>query len=255
MTLRPSDGPEAQGRVPVPPLSDQVMTLGSWASWTAFLSAVAYSVAQILSPPLLPVLPSPWSDLLILAPSLVLPLALLVALNCLHERTAARQRVWTRTGVSFAVVYLALVGFVYIIQLAVVVPARFAGAGAAVEELSLSAPWIQAVDGLGYALMSVAFLCAAGALRGGGERSARRWFLAHGALAPVVVAPLWVPPLIVVGTLWFITAPAALWQLTRLFRPPVPAGESSTRPSSVREPRGRNPVTGAEGGHDDRGGP
>jgi hypothetical protein len=220
MNARWSGGGQSQGRAPVAATS-----LGYWASWTAFLSAVAYSVAQILSPPLLPVLGPPWSNLLIIAPSLVLPLALIVALNCLHERTPAQLRVWTRTGLSFAAVYLALVGFVYIIQLAVVIPARFAGADAAVGELSLSAPWIQAVDGFGYAMMSLAFLCAAGALRGRGERSARRWFLAHGALAPVVIAPLWLPPAIVVGTLWIVTAPAALWQLTRLFRTPVPEGE------------------------------
>ncbi|MEX5234803.1 hypothetical protein [Kocuria arenosa] len=66
------------------------MSVGPWASWTALGASGACSVAQILSPPLLPVLRPPWSDLLIFAPSLVLPLALLVALNCLHERPRSR---------------------------------------------------------------------------------------------------------------------------------------------------------------------
>lgn len=183
----------------VPSLTEPVKRWGSWASWAVFLSAVAYSVAQILSPPLLPVLASPWSDLLIFTPSLVLPLALVMALNCLQERPRVSCGCGPVPGVSFAVVYLALVRFVHIIQLAVVIPARFAGTQAGVAELSLSSGRIQAVDGLGYAMMSAAFLCTVGALRGRGERSARRWFLAHGLLAPVVIAPLWMPPAIVVG--------------------------------------------------------
>jgi hypothetical protein len=199
--------------------SGAVTRLGFWSALVALVAAVLYSLAQIVSPPLIPLLAFPWSDVLIIAPSLVIPLALVVALHCLDARTTGERSVWSRTAVSFATMYGVLVGAVYIVQLAAVIPARIRGHGADVAVVALSAPWVQAVDALGYGLMSVAFLCAARAVSPHGPGRAARWaFLAHGLLAPFVVLPLWLPPFLAVGALWFVTGPAALFCLMRLFQ-------------------------------------
>ena len=116
--------------------------------------------------------------------------------------------------------YAIFVSFVYIIQLATVIPFTLRGEGNQVLFLTLTkAHWIQAIDGLGYSLMSLAtlFTYTVFAERGF-ERWVRRFFIAHGLLAPFIVLPLWFPPLIVIGILWFITAPGFLLLLTLLFR-------------------------------------
>jgi hypothetical protein len=194
--------------------------LGFWSSFIAFLSAAAYSISQIISPPLLPILKYPWNEILIIAPSLVLAVVFVIVMNCVHEYAANDNKIWSRIGLSFAVMYALFVGFAYIIQLATVIPATLRGEGNEVLFLALTkAHWIQAVDGLGYSLMSLATLFTYPVFAERGfDRGVRRFFLAHGLLAPFVVLPLWVPPLIVIGTLWFITGPGLLLFLTLLFR-------------------------------------
>lgn len=198
--------------------AEAVRRAGFWSALVAFAAASLYSAAQIVSPPLIPLLSFPWSDLLIIAPSLLIPLALLVALNCLHTGVQGPEATWSRTAIGFATMYGVLVGSVYIVQLGAVLPARARGEGAEVRFVTLAQPWVQAVDALGYAMMSLAFFFAAWAVRPVGVGRTVRWaFLAHGLLAPFVVLPLWIPPLLAVGALWFVTGPLALLCLTRLF--------------------------------------
>lgn len=213
---------------PAQEVSGNVVRVGFWSALVAFGAASLYSLAQIVSPPLIPLLAFPWSDALIIAPSIVIPLALVVALNCLHTTVSGDRATWSRTAITFATMYGVLVGAVYIVQLAAVIPARVRGEGRSVALVSLAAPWVQAVDGFGYALMSVAFFCAAWAVVPVGFGRTARWaFLAHGLLAPFVLLPLWLPPVIVLGALWFITGPFALFCLMRLFRANVPGGAAA----------------------------
>jgi hypothetical protein len=191
-----------------------------WASLVAFLGAVTYSISQIISPPLLPILKYPWNEILIIAPSIVLAIAFIIVMNCVHEYATEDKKIWSRIGLSFAIIYAIFVSFVYIIQLATVIPSTLRGEGNQVLFLTLTkAHWIQAVDGLGYSLMSLATLFTFPVFASKGfEAWVRKFFVAHGLLAPFIVLPLWFPPLIVIGTLWFITAPGFLLLLTLLFR-------------------------------------
>lgn len=195
-------------------------SLGFWASLVAFACATAYSAAQIISPPLLPVLYFPWNEILIIAPSFVLPLAYIIALNCVDAYVPEERKIWTHMALSFGLLYTAFVCFTYIIQLATVIPFTLKGMGDQVNLFRLTTSnghWIQAVDGLGYAFMSVSALFAALAFPKE-ERWLRRSLFAHGLLAPFIILPLWIPPMIVVGMLWFITGPTSLIFLARFFK-------------------------------------
>jgi hypothetical protein len=77
--------------------------------------------------------------------------------------------------------------------------------------------WV--IDGAGYVLMGLATLFAAAALTG--DRSSRwlRWFLiANGLLDAVIVSIYVFPSLLLVGSLWLITAPGSMLLLAMYFR-------------------------------------
>jgi uncharacterized membrane protein YjjP (DUF1212 family) len=62
-----------------------IAKMGFWSSLVAFLGAATYSISQIISPPLLPILKYPWNEILIIAPSIVLAIAFVIVMNCVHE--------------------------------------------------------------------------------------------------------------------------------------------------------------------------
>jgi hypothetical protein len=203
---------------PVATAAESVRRAGFWSALVAFATAVLSGAAQIASPPLIRLHAFPWSDVLIVAPSLLIPPALLLALNCLHTGVRGPEATWSRAALGFATMYAVLVDAVAVVQLGAVIPARVRGEGAAVRLAALSQPWGQAVAAWGSAMMSVALLLAAFAVRPVGAGRTARWaFLAHGLLAPFVVLPLWIPPLLAVGALRFVTGPLALLCLLRLF--------------------------------------
>jgi uncharacterized protein YqgC (DUF456 family) len=215
---------------PVTTAADPIRRTGFWSALVAFVTAVLCNAAQIVSPPLIPLLAFPWSDVLIVAPSLLVPPALLLALNCLHAGVHGPEATWSRAALGFATISAVLVDLVHIVQLGAVIPARVRGEGGTVRLVALSQAWVQAVDAWGWAMMSVALLLAAWAVRPVGAGRAARWaFLAHGLLAPFVVLPLWIPPLLAVGSLRFVTGPLALFCLLRLF------ARDSTAPTAAWE--------------------
>ncbi len=137
--------------------------LGFWSALVAFLGAATYTAAQIISPPLLPLLTFPWNQTLIIGPSPVLAFAFLVTMNCVSAYAPGEKKLWSRIGVSFATVYTTLAGFVYIIQLAIVIPFTVKGLGNQVMLFNItssrpSSQWIQAADALAYCSMSLATL-------------------------------------------------------------------------------------------------
>jgi hypothetical protein len=131
--------------------------------------------------------------------------------------------------------YATLVTIVYPTQLAVVVPAKLAGAGADVRTLAVSqGTFIWVIDGAGYILMGLATLFAAVALSGDrSSRWLRRFLLANGLLDSVILAIYVFPSLLLLGSVWLVTAPgsmlllAAYFHRQRAIAAPVPADASS----------------------------
>lgn len=187
---------------------------GVWASLAAFAAAVAYGVPQLLQ--VAGLLPDPLDRILIFAPSLALAPAFVLTMAALHETAPAERRVFTLGALCLAVMYGVLVSIVYVTQLTVVIPGDLRGGSEAATLLACCAQgqFTTGLDLLGYTLMSLATLCAAGALDG----SARRWMIANGALAPFLLGQLAWPALIYVGAAWLITFPWAMAALAVRFR-------------------------------------
>ena len=183
---------------------------GVWAALAALVFSVGYGVPQILQ--VAGVLTDPWDRILIVAPSLALAPAFVLTMAALHEAAPHASRVFSQSALALAVMYGTLVSIVYVTQLGVVIPHELRGDGDAVAIFGCcgQGQFLTGVDLLGYTLMSLSTLCAAGLpLRG----RARFWLAANGALAPVLIGQL-----VWAGALWLVTFPAAMIALALAFR-------------------------------------
>jgi hypothetical protein len=188
--------------------------LGFWASIVVVGTSLGFSVPGLLA--VAGVLEFPWDPVVPDAASLLLALAFVAMLVALHHDVPDILRHWTGVGTGFAVMYAVLVGIVYITVVTVVVPLKDQGR---LEEVALlefdeQGSFLQAVDGLGYFLMCLATLFAAGALRVRTDRWIRRVFLLNGLLGvPILLTYLpllisWSKLLVPIGALWILTVPA-----------------------------------------------
>jgi hypothetical protein len=188
---------------------------GWWAAVAALIASVGYGVPQVMQ--VTGVLSDPWDRILIFAPSLALAPAFVLTMAALHEAAPASRRVFSLGALSLAIMYGTLVSIVYVTQLSVVIPHDLRGEGDAVAIFACcgQGAFLTGVDLLGYTLMSLSTLCAAGLpLRGG----ARFWLAANGALAPALIGQLVWPDLIWAGALWLVTFPLAMIALAMAFR-------------------------------------
>jgi hypothetical protein len=195
---------------------------GFWASVATAAAAIGYGIPQLLQ--VAGLLPTPLDLVLIFAPSLLLAPCFVLAMAALDAVAPAGRSPWGRSALGFACVYAALVGTVYVIQLGVVIPAGQAGEADRVALLACcgQGQFLTAVDLLGYTLMSLSTLFAAGAVIGGGIAAWTRLALvANGLLAPFLILQLAYPWLIAIGALWLVTFPLATILLALTFRQAV----------------------------------
>jgi len=121
-----------------------------------------------------------------LAPGILLVPTFVVLMACIHAYAAEPKQIYSRIGLSFAVVYAVVILVDYYLQLTVVVPSLQAGE---TEGLSLFTQYdphglFIALETLGYSMMTVAFLFAAPAFAGGrAERAIRGLFILSFVLA------------------------------------------------------------------------
>jgi hypothetical protein len=192
---------------------------GFWSAVASLAASVGYGVPQILQ--VLGLLPRPWDEILIFAPSLVLAPAFVLTLAAVHDVAPRERAVWSRAGLALAIIYATLVSIVYVTQLGVVIPQEWGGEAApALLKCCASGAFMTAVDLLGYTMMSLATLLAAGAFTAAGERTLRLALIANGLLAPFLIAQLAWPWLIWVGALWLITFPLSMLLLAMRFARP-----------------------------------
>jgi hypothetical protein len=218
------------GAVASPPaVSPGHRRLGLWASRVAAASAASFGAGGLLDR--IPSVPNPWGPVAAYLPSLVLALVLPLALVAVHHAVPPGTQVWTHAALVMATIYSTLAALTYVTQLLVVEPHRSSGR---LEDVGLldftDRSFLMVVDTTAYTLLGVALLLLApvagsGVLGGPRtERLLRRCAVANGLLAPVYLAAVWVPPLIVVGALWLVAVPAELLLVARMFRP---GGQSS----------------------------
>jgi len=193
--------------------------LGLWSAVLCTLFSLAYVLAQIgewlgwLGSAGGPHSRStPLGLVVLLTPSLLLGMTFVVLMVSVHDCADARARAWSHVAVAFATMYATLIGLVYYVQLAFVLP-RLARGDASGIQLLLFEPFdsfLYAVDVFGYSLMSLSMLFAAAVFGNPGlERWIRRALVANGCLLPFLALQMYYPPLIWGGSLWGITFPAA----------------------------------------------
>jgi hypothetical protein len=204
----------AWGRDPVP-------RLGFWSALVAAISATVFSVAAWLE--LLDALPRLVGLRLIYASSLVLAVAFVVVMGCLHQTVSGNRRIWSFTGVSFAVLYASQVSLMYVTQLFVYLPKTRRGTLSRSETVLLSdsfGTFLQAVDGLGYVFLGLSTVAVAPVFTGHGlERWIRRLFVANGVVTLPVFLTYFVDPIFLpLAGLWTVVVPASTSLVAVRFR-------------------------------------
>ncbi|MDJ1431457.1 hypothetical protein [Halostagnicola sp. A-GB9-2] len=201
--------------------SDPVTRLGFWSALVTAVSAGTFSIAALLE--MANAIPVVLGWQIIYASSFVLAVAFVVMMISIHHTTPENRQVWSFTGVSFAILYASNVSIMYIVQLFVYIPRDQRGELSESEAILLSdtfGSFLQAVDGLGYLFMGVAFLAAAPVFTTRGlERWVRWFFVANGLVTvPVFLTYFVDPAYILLAGLWTIAVPVATGLVAINFR-------------------------------------
>ena len=183
--------------------------LGFWSAVLTAVSAAVFMVMGIATPPrsgpfcgtacvaypytnvasFIPI------DYYWLYPGILLAPVFVVLMACVHSYAATEKRVFGRIGLSFGLIYAAIILVDYFIQLTVVVPSLQSGETAGLALFTQYNPHgiFITFEALGYLMMSVALLFVAPVFAGGrAERTIRWLFVADfiAAITAFVVLPL-----------------------------------------------------------------
>jgi hypothetical protein len=195
-----------------------VSQVGFWAAVVTAAGVLGWEVAETLATGF-HVPAGAWAGIGRFAPSLVLALAYVALLVAVREHTLGERRLWASLAVQFATLYAALNATVYFVQLSLIIPHQLRGdLGDLAPFVLQSGRFLFPVDVFGYALMSLAAVCAAPVFAGAHSRLEQWLFWLLLANAPLAVIGPVVMPFMSQGTslmvLW-----AAIWTLLI----PVPA--------------------------------
>ena len=105
---------------------------------------------------------------------------LVLMLISIHQHTAERRKVWSLAGLSFGTAYAGLLGALYFVQVAVLLPALRRGNAQGLDQFAFANPHSVAwgLDHFAWALLGVALLMMAWAFEG--ERVIRWLFVLNG---------------------------------------------------------------------------
>jgi hypothetical protein len=169
---------------PASSLSAAVGRLGYWSAiMTALLATVNFiagilafarsgpfaRLATTISYPYTDVASFIPADYIWLIPGILLAIAFVVLMACIHYHAPLNKKIFSHIGLSFALVYAAVIITDYFIQYTVVMPGLLSGETSGLSLLTQYNPHglFVALEGLGFLMMSVAFLFAAFAFTGG----------------------------------------------------------------------------------------
>jgi hypothetical protein len=168
--------------------------LGLWAAMLTVVVVAVFAVVAVATParsgpfcvtacvayPYVDVARYIPGDYLWLLPGILLAPTFVVLMACIHAHAAQPKKIWSRIGLSFALVYAVVILVDYFLQLAVVMPSLQAGE---TDGLSLFTQYdphglFIALESLGYSMLTVALLFAAPVFTGGrAERAIRALFV------------------------------------------------------------------------------
>jgi hypothetical protein len=203
--------------------------IGFWSAVFASIFSIAYDIGQIAEWFGLmgsgggPENDSTWYGLVILlVPSLLLGVSFVIMMGSVHCQTPPERRIWSQTGLVFAIMYGTLICMNYFVQLTLVAPALYRGTVSdSIRPFLFNVfnSFTYSVDLLGYSFMSLSTLFGAFVFMGPGLEKASRWFLmANGLIMPFIALQTFYHPLIWGASLWAVTFPGATLSLAALFR-------------------------------------
>jgi hypothetical protein len=196
--------------------------VGFWAALVSFTGAVGFSIVQYMQ--ILAVLSPPWDGILIYGFSLCIAVPFMIAMLALHYVVLPGKKIWSHAAVLFSVMYAVYVNLNYVVQLATVIPMSVRGSLDQIRILDQtphSLFWD--VDALGYISMGLATLFAFPVFaKKGLEMWVRSFFLANGLVVPIIAFVYFYPtfstPLLMLGSVWIVTALGSISLLTLFFR-------------------------------------
>lgn len=125
-------------------------------------------------------------DYLWLYPGILLAFIFIVLMVCIHYYAPDNRKVFSKIGLSFALIYATTIIIDYFIQFIIVIPSILSGETAGLSLFTQYNPHgiFIALEGLGYLMMSIAFLFTSAVFTGGRLERAIRWlFIASFVLA------------------------------------------------------------------------
>jgi hypothetical protein len=215
-----------------PALADQV---GFWSAVLATLGAIAFTIAAVATAIVYP--SGEWRGIAAFAadyhplqtlvtelPVFLLALSFVVLMASIHTITPDDRKILSLIGLAFALMYAAVLGASYYLQLAAVRLSLLHGETDGLTPFILANPHsiVWAWEGYGYGMMCLATLAIAplfGASRL--ERWIRALLLVNGAIALSLPLPMLDAPLVltaVVGGAWAVVFPIATALLAVWFR-------------------------------------
>jgi len=204
-------------------MNKAIYKVGFWSGLIGFVSIVAFCVVQLLQ--VIGALRYPWDEILIYGFSLCIVIPFLLAMLALHYLAPVEKKFWSHAALLFAVIYAVFVTANYVVQLATVIPMTLKGTSDEVRIL-IQTPhslfWD--FDAIGYIFMGLAALFAVPVFENQGlQRWGRYFFLIHGLVTTPLIAFVYFYPnfsekLLLLGTLWGITAPVSMLLLTIIFK-------------------------------------
>jgi heme/copper-type cytochrome/quinol oxidase subunit 4 len=188
----------------------------------AFMSAVAYDIAQILQ--VAGILRFPADEILIYGTSLCIVVPFILEMLAFHHLTTPDKQFWTHAALIFTIIYAVFVTANYVVQLATVIPAQLRGASEAIQVLEQTPhSMFWDYDAVGYVSMGLTCLLAVPAVsRFGFERWVGLSLIANALVTPLISIVYFYPrfstTLLFLGFPWAITAPLFMLMLAIMLR-------------------------------------
>lgn len=187
----------------------------------AFLAATGYCVVQILQ--VFNLIGFPVADILIYSFSLAIAIPFMLSIMAFHRSVPQEKKIWSHASLLLAILYAVYASFVYVVQLATVVPKMIAKTSASIQVLEMnphSLFW--SLDALTYICLGLSTLFGAFAFgMTGTGRIARSFFLANALVTPLIAFVYFYPyfstSMLWIGSSWIITAPGSMLMLALYF--------------------------------------
>lgn len=194
---------------------------GFFTALIAFFAATGYCVVQVLQ--VLNFIRFPVADILIYSFSLCIAIPFMLSVMALHHSVPEEKKLWSHASLLLAVLYAVYASFVYVVQLATVVPKMIAKTSASITVLEMnphSLFW--SLDALTYICLGLSTLFGTFAFgMTGTARIARSFFLANALVTPLIAFVYFYPhfstSMLWIGSSWIITAPGSMLMLALYF--------------------------------------